>query len=153
MLFRSVSQSRYATGLHIEGTVDVANRVPHHRLLLNIKDSPNIQPTDKQLERLAENQSPWEGTSGSAIVCNGLVIGVQSKQPIRDRPASLEAESLARVYDNPEWCEILEKHGLDTEPKPVISASLQSSSYRNQSRSFPCFVTRNFRNWVLLDFV
>jgi hypothetical protein len=69
----------------------------------------------------------------SAIVYNGLVIGVQSKQPIRDRPASLEAESLARVYDNPEWCEILEKHGLDPEPKPVISASLKSSSYRNQS--------------------
>jgi hypothetical protein len=80
----------------------------------------------------------------SAIVYNGLVIGVQSKQPIRDRPASLEAESLARVYDNPEWCEILEKHGLDPEPKPVISASLKSSSYRNQSLSFPCFVTRSF---------
>ncbi|WP_249263494.1 NB-ARC domain-containing protein, partial [Microcystis aeruginosa] len=130
---------KYATGLHIEGTIDVANRVPHHRLLLNIKDSPNIQPTDKQLERLAENQSPWEGTSGAAIVCNGLVIGVQSKQPIRDRPASLEAESLARVYDNPEWCEILEKHGLDPEPKPVISASLKSSSYRNQAPPKPSY--------------
>ncbi|WP_287698084.1 MULTISPECIES: NB-ARC domain-containing protein [unclassified Microcystis] len=130
---------KYATGLHIEGTVDVANRVPHHRLLLNIKDSQDIQPTDKQLERLAENQSPWEGTSGSAIVCNGLVIGVQSKQPIRDRPASLEAESLARVYDNPEWCEILENHDIDPEPKPVISASLKSSSYRNQAPPKPSY--------------
>ncbi|MDB9411822.1 NB-ARC domain-containing protein [Microcystis aeruginosa] len=130
---------KYATGLHIEGTVDVANRVPHHRLLLNIKDSQDIQPTDEQLERLAEDQSPWQGTSGSAIVCNGLVIGVQSKQPIRDRPASLEAESLARVYDNPEWCEILEKHGLDPEPKPVISASLKSSSYRNQAPPKPSY--------------
>jgi hypothetical protein len=107
---------KYATGLHIEGTIDVANRAPHNRLLLNIKDSPDIQPTDKQLERLAENQSPWEGTSGSAIVCYGLVIGVQSKQPIRDRLASLEAESLARVYDNPEWCEILEKRDIDPNP-------------------------------------
>jgi hypothetical protein len=107
---------KYATGLHIEGTIDVANRVPHHRLLLNIKDSQDIQPTDEQLERLAEDQSPWQGTSGSAIVCYGLVIGVQSKQPIRDRPASLEAESLARVYDNPEWCEILEKRDIDPNP-------------------------------------
>ena len=142
---------KYATGLHIEGTIDVANRVPHHRLLLNIKDSQDIQPTDEQLERLAEDQSPWQGTSGSAIVCYGLVIGVQSKQPIRDRPASLEAESLARVYDNPEWCEILENHDIDPEPKPVISASLKSSSYRNQSLSFPCFVTRSLascqRDW------
>jgi hypothetical protein len=130
---------KYATGLHIEGTIDVSNRAPHHRLLLNIKDSPNIQPTDKQLERLAEDQSPWQGTSGSAIVCNGLVIGVQSKQPIRDRPASLEAESLARVYDNPEWCEILENHDIDPEPKPVISASLKSSSYRNQAPPKPSY--------------
>ncbi|ROH89365.1 NB-ARC domain-containing protein [Microcystis aeruginosa FACHB-524] len=130
---------KYATGLHIEGTIDVANRVPHHRLLLNIKDSQDIQPTDEQLERLAEDQSPWQGTSGSAIVCYGLVIGVQSKQPIRDRPASLEAESLARVYDNPEWCEILENHDIDPEPKPVISASLKSSSYRNQAPPKPSY--------------
>ena len=130
---------KYATGLHIEGTIDVANRVPHNRLLLNIKDSQDIQPTDEQLERLAEDQSPWQGTSGSAIVCYGLVIGVQSKQPIRDRPASLEAESLARVYDNPEWCEILENHRLDPEPKPVISASLKSSSYRNQAPPKPSY--------------
>ncbi len=130
---------KYATGLHIEGTIDVANLVPHHRLLLNIKDSQDIQPTDEQLERLAEDQSPWQGTSGSAIVCYGLVIGVQSKQPIRDRPASLEAESLARVYDNPEWCEILENHDIDPEPKPVISASLKSSSYRNQAPPKPSY--------------
>jgi hypothetical protein len=81
--------------------------------LPNIKDSPDIQPTDKQLERLAEDQSPWQGTSGSAIVCHGLVMGVQSRHPIIDRLASLEAESLARVYDNPEWCEILEKRDID----------------------------------------
>ncbi|MCZ8191643.1 MAG: NB-ARC domain-containing protein, partial [Microcystis sp. LE19-338.1B] len=130
---------KYATGLHIEGTIDVANRVPHNRLLLNIKDSKEIQPTDEQLERLAEDQSPWQGTSGSAIVCYGLVIGVQSKHPIIDRPASLEAESLAMVYDNPEWCEILENHDIDPEPKPVISASLKSSSYRNQAPPKPSY--------------
>ncbi|MFM6664233.1 MAG: NB-ARC domain-containing protein [Microcystis panniformis] len=130
---------KYATGLHIEGTIDVSNRAPHNRLLLNIKDSKEIQPTDEQLERLAEDQSPWQGTSGSAIVCYGLVIGVESKQPIRDRPASLEAESLARVYDNPEWCEILENHNIDPEPKPVISASLKSSSYRNQAPPKPSY--------------
>jgi NTP pyrophosphatase (non-canonical NTP hydrolase) len=130
---------KYATGLHIEGTIDVANRAPHNRLLLNIKDSKEIQPTDKQLENLGENQSPWEGTSGSAIVCNGLVIGVQSRHPIIVRPASLEAESLARVYDNKEWCEILEKHDIDTEPKPVISVSLISHSYRNQAPPKPSY--------------
>ncbi|MCZ8240511.1 MAG: NB-ARC domain-containing protein [Microcystis sp. LE19-131.1A] len=135
----SEDDKNYATGLHIEGTINVANRVPHNRLLLNIKDSPDIQPTDKQLERLAENQSPWEGTSGSAIVCYGLVIGVQSRHPIRDRPASLEAESLARVYDNPEWREILENHDIDPEPKPVISVNLNTRSYRNQAPPKPSY--------------
>nr|NCR25542.1 trypsin-like serine protease [Microcystis aeruginosa LE13-04] len=129
----------YATGLHIEGTINVANRVPHNRLLLNIKDSQDIQPTDEQLERLAEDQSPWQGTSGAAIVCNGLVIGVQSRHPIRDRPASLEAESLARVYDNPEWREILESHDIDPEPKPVISVNLNTRSYRNQAPPKPSY--------------
>ncbi|WP_286824242.1 NB-ARC domain-containing protein, partial [Microcystis sp. LSC13-02] len=135
----SEDDKNYATGLHIEGTINVANRVPHNRLLLNIKDSQDIQPTDEQLERLAEDQSPWQGTSGSAIVCHGLVIGVQSKQPIRDRPASLEAESLARVYDNQEWCEILEKHDIDPEPKPVISVNLNTRSYRNQAPPKPSY--------------
>ena len=130
---------KYATGLHIEGIIDVANRAPNNRLVLNIKDSPDIQPTDKQLERLEENQSPWEGTSGAAIVCNGLVIGVQSRHPIRDRRASLEAESLARVYDNPEWREILEKHDIDPEPKPVISVNLNTRSYRNQAPYIPSY--------------
>jgi hypothetical protein len=135
----SEDDKNYATGLHIEGTINVANRVPHNRLLLNIKDSQDIQPTDEQLERLAEDQSPWQGTSGSAIVCHGLVIGVQSRHPIRDRPASLEAESLARVYDNQEWCEILEKHDIDPEPKPVISVNLNTRSYRNQAPYIPSY--------------
>ncbi|MGB5595352.1 MAG: HEAT repeat domain-containing protein, partial [Crocosphaera sp.] len=74
----SEDNKKYATGLHIEGIIDVANRAPHNRLLLNIKDNKAIQPTDEQLERLGENQSPWEGTSGAAIVCNGLVIGLIS---------------------------------------------------------------------------
>jgi hypothetical protein len=135
----SEDDKNYATGLHIEGTINLANRVPHNRLLLNIKDSQDIQPTDEQLERLAEDQSLWQGTSGSAIVCHGLVIGVQSKQQIRARPASLEAESLARVYDNPEWREILESHDIDPEPKPVISVNLKARSYRNQAPSKPTY--------------
>ena len=135
----SEDEIKYATGLHIEGIIDLANRAPHNRLLLNIKDSQDIQPTDKQLERLEEDQSPWEGTSGAAIVCNGLVIGVQSRHPIRDRPTSLEAEFLARIYNNEEWRELLEKHDIDPEPKPVISVSLKSRSYRNQAPPKPSY--------------
>jgi len=130
---------RYATGLHIEGIIDVATRAPYNRLLLNIKDSKDTQPTDKQLEKLAENQSPWGGISGAAIICNGLVIGVQSRHPITERTASLEAESLARIYNNQEWRELLEKHDIDPEPKPVISISLKSHSYRNQAPPKPSY--------------
>ncbi len=126
---------KYATGLHIQGTINVANRVPNSRLLLNIQDNKAIQPTDKQLAQLPEEQSPWQGTSGAAIVCNGLVVGVQSKHPITDRPQALEAESLARVYDHEDWCTLLSEHGIDPHPLPV--RPIKSSLYRNQAPSLP----------------
>jgi len=66
-------------------------------------------------------------------------VGVQKWHQNPDRPESLEAESLARVYDNPEWCEILENHDIDPETKRVISASLKSSSYRNQAPPKPSY--------------
>ena len=139
-----------ATRLHIEGIIYTADVSPDGLLVLEVTRKPSILEVKKaNLE--AEPKSPWRGTSGAAIVCNGLVVGVQKWHQNPDRPESLEAESLARVYDNPEWGEILESHDIDPEPKPVISASLKSSSYRNQSLSFPCFVTRSLascqRDW------
>ncbi|OCY12577.1 MAG: hypothetical protein BEV12_02090 [Microcystis aeruginosa CACIAM 03] len=131
-------KEKKATRLHIEGIIYTADVSPDGLLVLEVTRKPSILEVKKaNLE--AEPKSPWQGTSGAAIVCNGLVVGVQKWHQNPDRPESLEAESLARVYDNPEWCEILENHDIDPEPKPVISASLKSSSYRNQAPPKPSY--------------
>ncbi|MFN7908865.1 MAG: NB-ARC domain-containing protein [Microcystis sp.] len=131
-------KEKKATRLHIEGIIYTADVSPDGLLVLEVTRKPSILEVKKaNLE--AEPKSPWRGTSGAAIVCNGLVVGVQKWHQNPDRPESLEAESLARVYDNPEWCEILENHDIDPETKRVISASLKSSSYRNQAPPKPSY--------------
>jgi hypothetical protein len=131
-------KEKKATRLHIEGIIYTADVSPDGLLVLEVTRKPSILEVKKaNLE--AEPKSPWQGTSGAAIVCNGLVVGVQKWHQNPDRPESLEAESLARVYDNPEWCEILENHDIDPEPKSVISVSLKSSSYRNQAPPKPSY--------------
>ena len=96
-------------------------------------------PSILQIERAGKGKSPWQGASEAAIVCNGLVVGVQKWHQNPDRPKSLEAESLARIYNNQEWRELLEKYDIDPEPKPVISVSLKISSYRNQAPPKPSY--------------
>ncbi|CCI04006.1 NB-ARC domain-containing protein [Microcystis aeruginosa] len=140
--FIKTDKEKKATRLHIEGIIYIADVSPDGLLVLEVTRKPSILEVEKanlEAEQTKKPKSPWQGTSGAAIVCNGLVVGVQKWHQNPDRPASLEAESLARVYDNPEWCEILENHDIDPEPKPVISASLKSSSYRNQAPPKPSY--------------
>ncbi|MGK7881959.1 MAG: HEAT repeat domain-containing protein [Crocosphaera sp.] len=125
----SEDRIEYATGLHIKGIIKVADRAPNGHLILNIIDK-TIQPTDKQLDKVPQDTSPWQGTSGSAIISDGLVVGVQSKDPLRDRPAALEAESLARVYNDQKWCEELTKHGINPTPIQVSSNWLSEEEKR-----------------------
>jgi len=66
--------------------------------------------------------SDWEGNSGAAIVCDGLVIGVQRQHQNPKRPASLEASPLWAVYSNEQWCGLLRKHGIN--PKPAIAVEV-----------------------------
>ena len=136
--FIKTDKEKKATRLHIEGIIYTADVSPDGLLVLEVTRKPSILEVKKaNLE--AEPKSPWQGTSGAAIVCNGLVVGVQKWHQNPDRPESLEAQSLARVYDNPEWREILEKHDIDPEPKPVISVNLNTRSYRNQAPYIPSY--------------
>jgi hypothetical protein len=136
--FIKTDKEKKATRLHIEGIIYTADVSPDGLLVLEVTRKPSILEVKKaNLE--AEPKSPWQGTSGAAIVCNGLVVGVQKWHQNPDRPESLEAQSLARVYDNPEWREILEKHDIDPEPKPVISVNLNTRSYRNQAPPKPSY--------------
>jgi hypothetical protein len=120
--FVNLEDVNKATGLHIDGIIYLADGSASGLLTLEA----NRTPSELEVEQCnKQGKSPWQGASGAAIVCNGLVVGVQKWHQNPDRPKSLEAESLARIYDNQEWRKLLEKHDIDPEPKPVISVSLK----------------------------
>ena len=132
----SLDDGNKATGLHIDGTIYLADRSASGLLTLEA----NRTPSELEVEQCnKQGKSPWQGASGAAIVCNGLVVGVQKWHQNPDRPKSLEAESLARFYDNQEWRELLEKHDIDHEPKPVISVNSKSCFYRKPLLDLPFY--------------
>jgi tetratricopeptide (TPR) repeat protein len=121
--FVNLQDGNKATGLHIDGIIYLADRSASGLLTLEA----NRTPSELEVEQCnKQGKSPWQGASGAAIVCNGLVVGVQKWHQNPDRPKSLEAESLARIYNNQEWCELLEKHGINVNPIPIHSSSEQA---------------------------
>ncbi|MGB3310536.1 MAG: HEAT repeat domain-containing protein [Nodosilinea sp.] len=103
-------QGSAAGGRQIEGIIYLSDRSPDGLLVL---ESERLPP-----EGTAAG-SEWAGASGSAIVCDGLVIAVQSQHQNPNRPASLEATPLGTVYDDGQWRQLLEKHGICLEPEIV----------------------------------
>ena len=72
--------------------------------------------------------SDWEGNSGAAIICNGLVVAVQKQHQSPRRAASLEASLLQPLYNSKEWCNLLWQHDIDPEPAIVCLENLSSKS-------------------------
>jgi hypothetical protein len=101
-------QGRAAGGRQIEGTIYLSDRSPDRLLVLEAERLPPEATIAK---------SEWAGASGAAIVCDGLVIAVQSQHQNPSRPASLEASPLSIVYADERWQKLLEKHGINPEPE------------------------------------
>ncbi len=97
-----------AGGRQIEGMIYLADRSPDGLLVLE----PQRLPPE-----VTTTQSEWEGASGAAIICDGLVIAVQSQHHNPYRSASIEASPLWMVYSDERWRRLLEQHGIDPEPK------------------------------------
>lgn len=97
-----------AGGRQIEGIIYLADTSPEELLVLEAHRLPPEAHTVS---------SEWQGISGSAIVCDGLVIAVQCQHQNPHRSASLEAESLSSVFDDKYWQRLLEKHGINPEPE------------------------------------
>lgn len=97
-----------AGGRQIEGIIYLADTSPEGLLVLEAHRLPPEAHT---------SQSEWQGISGAAIICDGLVIAVQRQHQNPHRPASLEAESLSSVFGDEYWQQLLEKHGLNPEPE------------------------------------
>lgn len=100
-----------AGGRQLEGVIYLADTSPDGFLVLEAQRLPPAGALS--------SSSEWGGASGAAIVCDGLVVGVQSRHQNPNRPASLEAASLAEVYNDQEWCKLLRQHNVNPEPTIV----------------------------------
>lgn len=97
-------------GRQIEGTIFLADYSPDRLLVL--------EPSRLPPEVVTTDRSQWAGSSGAAIVCDGLIIAVKHWHQNPSRPASLDASPLSEVYGDEQWRRLLEKHGIA--PEPVI---------------------------------
>lgn len=105
-----------AAGRHVQGLIFWGDSSPDNLLVLD----PQRPPTGV----LSNSGSHWQGNSGAAIVCDGLVIAVQRQHQRPDQPASLEATLLWTIfYNDQEWRDLLVQHGMDPNPtdiRPVV---------------------------------
>jgi len=101
-----------AGGRHIDGLIYLADTSPDGLLVLEPTRVPEAPAPDK-------SGSDWEGLSGAAVICDGLVVAVQRQHQNPRRPASLEAEPLARVYGDEGWQSLLEQQGVIATPENV----------------------------------
>lgn len=107
-----------AGGRQVEGTIYLSDRSPDGLLVLEAERLP---------QEVTSTKSEWEGASGAAIVCDGLVIAVQSQHQNPMRPASLEASPLWVVYADEQWLQLLEKHGINPKPEIICLPSAERS--------------------------
>lgn len=109
-----------AGGRHIRGTIYLADSSSEDGLVV-------LEPARLPKDPLPDaNTSEWTGLSGAVIVCNGLVVAVQCQHQNPGRAASLEATSLATVYDDEAWRALMQQHGLATGPKNVVQPQEES---------------------------
>ncbi|MCU0551479.1 MAG: tetratricopeptide repeat protein [Leptolyngbya sp. Prado105] len=100
-----------AGGRQIDGLIYLADTSPDGLLVL--------EPQRLPPEGATSSHSEWEGASGAAIVCNGLVVGVLSQHQNPNRPASLEAVALEQLPDDEAWRELLQQNGISSDLQAV----------------------------------
>lgn len=97
-------------GRQVEGIIYLSDTSPDGLLVLETLRSP---------EGSLDSGSDWEGNSGAAITCNGLVVAVQRQHQNPKRSASLEASPLMAIYCDEQWCSLLRQHGINSKPETV----------------------------------
>lgn len=102
-----------AGGRHIVGKLYLADTSPEGLLVIEPKRGPEAPAPQAQ-------GSEWVGISGAAVVCEGLVVAVQHHHQNTRRAASLEAESLIKVYENTRWQALLKEHVIPAAPRALL---------------------------------
>ena len=103
-------QGSASGGRQVEGVIYLSDRSPDGLLVLEAERLPSGASTV---------HSEWIGTSGASIICDGLLIAVQSQHQNPMRPASLEASLLREVCEDERWQRLIEKHGINPELETV----------------------------------
>jgi GUN4-like len=120
-------------GRQIEGLIYLADRSPDGLLVLEAQRLPPEATTKssnkKENSDDKKENSEWEGVSGAAIACDGLIIAVQSRHQNPKRSASLEASPLWTIYTNQQWCDLLKEHGISSKPELVVLKNSLVSSW------------------------
>ncbi len=129
-----------AAGLQARGTICLADRLPDR--LLGLRSSENLaseystqtviqainqdsdkskkainQDSDKSKKAINQDsdepKSEWLSMSGAAVICDGLVVAVQSQHPNPMQPNYTTATPLCMVCDDEQWQQLLKKHGIE----------------------------------------
>ncbi|KPQ39188.1 MAG: WD40 repeat protein [Phormidium sp. OSCR] len=97
-----------AGGRQVEGIIYLADTSPDELLVLEALRRP---------EGSLDSGSDWEGNSGAAIVCDGLIVAVLRQHQNPERSASLEAVPLCDVYNDDEWNRLLREQDINLQPQ------------------------------------
>lgn len=110
----------FASGGHqSEGTICLADTSPNGLLVLRSDDRVAT-------EYSRESKSEWAGMSGAAVICDGLIVAVQTQHPRPQQPNYLEAIPLSTVYADGQWRQLITKHGINLEPE-IARIQVQTS--------------------------
>jgi len=115
-------QRSIASGLQVEGKIYLADTPP-----FRLRPEDNIASEywpDRIIKELKnddelELHSEWEGMSGAAVICDGLVIAVQKQHPRPTQPNYISATPLQKIYSDEQWKLLLKKHGITLAPTKI----------------------------------
>ena len=107
-----------ARGLQVEGTICLADTA----LVLRIEEHLASEYLAERVirenrEDSRELKSEWQGMSGAAVICDGLVVAVQKEHPRPMQPNLVDATPLWTIYKDEQWLQLLEKHEICPEPE------------------------------------
>jgi energy-coupling factor transporter ATP-binding protein EcfA2 len=98
-----------AERLNFRGTINLGDSVFWLRI---------NEPLSSEYSKDSEQpRSEWEGMSGAAVICDGLVVGVQMRHQRPQQPNHVEAAPLWEIASDEQWCQLLKTHGINPEPE------------------------------------
>jgi hypothetical protein len=135
-----MGQKAKAGGRHIDGLIYLADTSGEGILVIEPARQPEVEP--------GTSGSPWEGVSGAAVVCEGLVVAVQRHHQNPSRPGSLEAVPLSRFTSDAKLQEALRSNGIALKwPTVTTQQALEAPAGRvNSAAVSALFHLRGVRN-------